>query len=143
MDIDLVLSQADGRPMYLQIIEQIKKRISLGDWPPGEKLPSIRELAVAIRVSVITIKRAYQELESQGVIYTQQGKGSFVSPDSTLERQMRESDMTEQLTNVLSLAESLGWSLEDIAQRLNELQRKKYGKEDLTDSTDQVGGQND
>lgn len=143
MDIDLVLSKADGRPMYLQIIEQIKKRISLGDWPPGEKLPSIRELAVAIRVSVITIKRAYQELESQGVIYTQQGKGSFVSPDSTLERQMRESDMTEKLTNILSLAESLGWSLEDIAQRLSELQRKKYGKEDLTELMDQVEGQND
>lgn len=128
MDIDLVLSQVDGRPMYLQIIEQIKKRIALGEWPPGEKLPSIRELAVAIRVSVITVKRAYQELEAQGIIYTQQGKGSFVSLDSSLEQKMRETDMTEHLTRVLILAESLGWTIQDISVRLEQVQNQKMLK---------------
>lgn len=125
MDINLILSQVDGRPMYLQIIEQIKQRIALGDWPQGAKLPSIRELAVAIRVSVITVKRAYQELEAQGVIFTQQGKGSFVSIDGTLERQMRESDMNEQLNKVLLLAESLGWGVEEITERLEQIHQQK------------------
>lgn len=125
MDINLILSQTDGRPMYLQIIEQIKKRIALGDWPQGEKLPSIRELAVAVKVSVITVKRAYQELENLGVIYTQQGKGSFVSLDSTLEQQMREADMNEQLSKVLILAETLGWGVADITERLEHIQQQK------------------
>jgi transcriptional regulator, GntR family len=73
------LSQKDGRPMYLQIMEQIKQRVAQGDWAQGEKVPSIRELAVATSVSVITVKRAYQELEREGVLVTQQGIGSFVA----------------------------------------------------------------
>ena len=55
MDAQLVLSQKDGRPMYTQIMEQIKRLVAQGDWPPGEKVPSIRELAVATQVSVITV----------------------------------------------------------------------------------------
>ncbi|MBE1300312.1 MAG: GntR family transcriptional regulator [Alteromonadaceae bacterium] len=114
--------------MYLQIIEQIKRRISLGDWPAGHKLPSIRELAVSIKVSVITVKRAYQELESQGVIYTQPGKGSFVSNDSDLDKQLREAEMNNKLLEVLKIAESLGMSVEDIAEQLSQL------KQDQTNS---------
>ena len=65
--------------MYLQIIEQIRHRVAIGDWKPGHELPSIRALAVETRVSVITVKRAYLELERDGVIVTRQGKGSFVA----------------------------------------------------------------
>ena len=65
--------------MYLQIMEQIRHRIAVGDWPPGQEIPSIRALAVAMQVSVITVKRAYLELEREGVIVTRQGKGSFVA----------------------------------------------------------------
>ena len=65
--------------MYLQIMEQIRRRIAVGDWQPGHELPSIRALAAAIQVSVITVKRAYLELERDGVIVTRQGKGSFVA----------------------------------------------------------------
>lgn len=128
MDNEFILSQADGSPMYLQIIEQIKRRISLGDWPAGHKLPSIRELAVSIKVSVITVKRAYQELENQGVIYTQPGKGCFVSNDSDLDKQLREAEMNNKLLEVLKIAESLGMSVEDITVQLNQL------KQDQTNS---------
>src|SRR5580698_10299065 len=76
MHSDIVISQSDGRPMYLQIMEQIKQRIAMGEWAPGSEIPSIRQLAVALRVSVITIKRAYLELEREGAIVTQHGKGS-------------------------------------------------------------------
>ena len=75
----IVLSQADGRPMYLQIMEQIRRRIAVGEWKAGQALPSIRQLAVDLQISVITIKRAYLELEREGVIVTQHGKGSIVA----------------------------------------------------------------
>ena len=65
--------------MYLQIMEHVKQKVMVGDWPPGHALPSIRELAASIRVSVITVKRAYLDLESEGVIVTRHGKGSFVA----------------------------------------------------------------
>ena len=78
-DAGFILSQTDGRPMYLQIIEQIRQRIAVGDWPAGEQLPSIRQLAIDLGVSVITVKRAYFELEREDVIVTQHGKGSVVA----------------------------------------------------------------
>ena len=62
MHSGLLISHADPRPMYLQIVEQIRHRIAIGDWRPGYELPSIRALAVALQVSVITVKRAYLEL---------------------------------------------------------------------------------
>jgi len=70
MHSDIVISQTDSRPMYLQIMEQVKQRVAVGDWAAGEEIPSIRQLAVALRVSVITVKRAYLELEREGVILT-------------------------------------------------------------------------
>lgn len=79
MKYGFVFSQLDNRAMYEQIMEQITQRIAVGDWPPGSVLPSIRELAADIKVSVITVKRAYLELAREGVIVTQQGKGSWVN----------------------------------------------------------------
>jgi GntR family transcriptional regulator len=89
MHSDLTISHADRRPMYLQIMEQIRHRVAIGDWKPGHELPSIRALAVATQVSVITVKRAYLELERGGVIVTRQGKGSFVAEDVDLSTQLR------------------------------------------------------
>ena len=90
MHSGLILAKADPRPIYLQIIEQVRQRIALGDWAPGHPLPSIRELSAELRISVITVKRAYLELEREGVIATRQGKGSVVAdtpalPDRLLE----------------------------------------------------------
>ena len=75
----LVLSQTDPRAMYLQIMDRIIEKITVGDWRAGDQLPSIRELAVSLRVSVITVKRAYLELEHAGVLVVQHGKGTFVA----------------------------------------------------------------
>ncbi len=65
--------------MYLQIMEQIRHRVAVGDWQPGQEIPSIRAMAVDLRVSVITVKRAYLELEREGVIVSRQGRGSFIA----------------------------------------------------------------
>ncbi len=121
MEAPFILSQTDGRPMYLQIIEQINLKIALDDWPQGYKLPSIRELAVALKVSVITVKRAYQELENEGAIYTQQGKGSFVSEGENMGLKMKQDELDEQLKSALRTAKFLGMDLNDVQQRMNEL----------------------
>ncbi len=76
----ITLSAQSPDPMYRQVIDQIRDAIASGELEPDELLPSIRELALALNVSVITIKRAYRELESEGLIRTRRGLGSFVTP---------------------------------------------------------------
>ncbi len=92
-----VISQADGRPMYLQIMEQIKQRIAVGDWQAGQPIPSSRQLAGDIQVSVITVKRAYLELEREGVIATQHGKGSVVAAGTDVASQIYEQELAQHL----------------------------------------------
>jgi GntR family transcriptional regulator len=120
MHSDLVISQSDGRPMYLQIMEQIRQRVAVGEWAAGEEIPSIRQLAVALRVSVITVKRAYLELEREGVIVTQQGKGSIVAPDPELSPRLYDQEFSEHLDQVVRLAALLGLPPEEVAARLRE-----------------------
>ena len=123
MDVlsDLVISKADGRPMYLQIMERIKLRIAVGDWRPGQEIPSIRALAIALNVSVITIKRAYLELEREGVIVTQQGKGSMVAEDPGLGAQLYQEDLARHLEQVARLGALLGLSPATLAARLRDV----------------------
>ena len=120
MDIhsELSISRSDGRPMYLQIMEQIRRRIAAGDWPPGTQMPSIRQLAVALRVSVITVKRAYRELEQQGAIVTRHGKGSVVAPRAEAGTRLMEQDLQRLLDQILELGSLLGYSAEEISSRL-------------------------
>jgi len=120
MHSDIVISQSDGRPMYLQIMEQVKQRVAVGEWPPGDEIPSIRQLAMALRVSVITVKRAYLELEREGVILTQQGKGSIVAPNSNLNPRIYDEKLSEHLAQVARLGDLLGLSSEEIAERTKE-----------------------
>ncbi|MDY2777319.1 MAG: GntR family transcriptional regulator [Collinsella sp.] len=77
--MEIVISNSSDRPIYEQIAAQIKEQIMTGALAPAEQLPSIRALASSLRVSAITTKRAYSELESQGFIETVQGKGCFVT----------------------------------------------------------------
>lgn len=77
--MDIIISTSSGRPIYEQITDQIKSAIVTGQLTEGEQLPSIRALANSLRVSAITTKRAYADLEAAGLIETVQGKGSFVA----------------------------------------------------------------
>jgi GntR family transcriptional regulator len=120
MHTTITISQADPRPMYLQIKEQIRHRVAVGDWKTGEEIPSIRALAIALQVSVITIKRAYQELEYEGVIITRQGKGSFVADRIDLPTQLTERELQEHLEAAVRVAHLLGLSLEQLVERLRQ-----------------------
>lgn len=113
-----LISQSDKRPMYLQIMEQIKERISVGDWVPGQQIPSIRQLAVDLQVSVITVKRAYLELEHEGVIVTRHGKGSQVAENADLGVRLREAELDQHLEQAARLGTALGLGVEDLEERL-------------------------
>jgi GntR family transcriptional regulator len=117
MQDGFVFSRADKRPMYQQIMDQIVQRIAVGDWPPNAPLPSIREMAAEIKVSVITVKRSYLELEREGVIVTQQGKGSWVNGSLDVQSLQRR-ELMQHLEDAARLAASLGISSEDLRAML-------------------------
>ena len=120
MDSAFVISQTDKRPIYLQIMEQIKRRIAVGDWAEGHALPSIRQLAVDLRISVITVKRAYLELEREGVIVTQQGRGSRVAQNPGLGLRIHEEELQKHLEDAVRLSALLGLKPRELASRLRE-----------------------
>jgi GntR family transcriptional regulator len=120
MHSDIVISQSDGRPMYQQIMEQIKQRVAVGEWAGGEEIPSIRQLAVALQVSVITVKRAYLELEREGVILTQHGKGSIVAPDPGLGQRLYDEELATHIDQVARLGALLGLGPDELASRVQE-----------------------
>lgn len=120
MTFGLFLSATDKKPMYVQIVEQITSKVVLGDWPADMALPSIRELAAATQVSVITVKRAYTELELAGVIVTQAGRGSFVSTQPDLQQQLKQQQLTEQLRQAVEVARQLQMSDEQVLELLQQ-----------------------
>ena len=124
MHSGLHISQTDARPMYLQIMEQIRARIAAGDWPAGKELPSIRALAAGLSVSVITVKRAYLDLESEGVIVTRHGRGSFVAEAGNLAGDIENQKLDEHLDAVAGIAARLSLSSDELAARLRLAQGK-------------------
>jgi len=116
----IVLSQTDGRPMYLQIMDQIRRRIAVGDWKPGQPLPSIRQLAIDLQISVITIKRAYLELEREGVISTQHGKGSVVAAAPDVGAKIYEQALAMHIEEAARLAALLGLSARELQRRVRD-----------------------
>jgi GntR family transcriptional regulator len=121
MHSGLTVSQADPRPLYLQVKEQIWHRVAIGDWAPGAEIPSIRALAAGLRVSVITIKRAYLELEMEGIIVTRQGKGSFVADHPALDTQARSAELDGHLRRAREVGAAMGLTVDEVADRLREL----------------------
>ena len=124
-----VLSQTDKRPIYQQIIEQVKRLVIVGDWAEGQAIPSIRQLAADLNISVITVKRAYLELEREGVIVTQQGKGSRVAPTPGLGTRLQEQELRNHLEQAIRLSALLGIEQKELEGRLREVSDKAAAKE--------------
>lgn len=104
--MDILLSNSSSAPIYEQIATQIKDQIIAGTLDPGQPLPSIRALAKDLRISVITTKRAYDELEADGFLYTVAGKGCFVAEQNT--ELIRESRLREIEGHLQSAADLAG-----------------------------------
>ena len=112
----ILLKNSSERPIYEQIKQQVKENILKGHVTPGEHLPSMRELAQDLSVSVITTKRAYEDLEKDGFVFTIRGKGTFVKEqDSSILKE-------KQFIVIESLAKSMSKEAKTIGMTLSELQ---------------------
>ncbi len=115
----IIISNSSQAPIYEQIVKQIKNQIINGNLKEGEKLPSIRKLAKELQISVITTKRAYEELEKEGFIDTVSGKGSFVSrQNKELLREKKIKIIENKLNEAISEAKTFGISINELKEML-------------------------
>ena len=117
--MQILISNSSKEPIYEQIYEQVKKQILTGDLQEGQALPSMRQLAKDLQISVITTKRAYEELEKNGFIYSIVGKGSFVSEQNTemiKERKMKV--IEEKLSEAIQNSKEMGIGLAELKEML-------------------------
>ncbi|EJT6501219.1 GntR family transcriptional regulator [Clostridium perfringens] len=120
--MNIIVSNTSGVPIYEQIAKAIKNEILSGDLKENSALPSIRSLASELRVSVITTKRAYEELERDGFIYTLPGKGSYVAEQNKellIEEKLRE--IEGKLGEAIDIANSIGLNFNDLVGMLKTL----------------------
>ena len=120
--MDIIISNSDRAPIYEQIVRQLKGQILSGQLPEGEALPSMRVLARDLRISVITTKRAYEELEREGFLTTVPGKGSFVAVQNRETR--REAvlcQIEEHLSRAVDTAKAGAVGLDELTEMLNTL----------------------
>ena len=120
--MDIIISNASGKPIYEQIAEQIKKQIMNGELNEGDPLPSMRALAQQLRISIIPTKRAYEELERDGFIESFTGKGSFVAArNKELFREENLRQIEQSLTLAVGKAKMCGVSFEELSEILKML----------------------
>ena len=124
--MDIIISNAGGQPIYEQIARQIKGAIASGRLKPGEPLPSIRALARDLRISVITTKRAYEELERDGFICTVAGKGSFVAQqDLELAKESNLREIEAHLQAAVELGRQIELTVDDLQNILKVLSEEE------------------
>jgi GntR family transcriptional regulator len=122
--MNFLIDNKSGVPFYRQIIEQVKFAIARSDLEPGDRLPTVRQLAVDLSINPNTVIRAYRELEIEGVIETHQGSGTFVGNRRPEIDHLEKQRMLDQiLTELLARASAYGLSLEDVLEGLR--QRKE------------------
>lgn len=121
--IEFKLNHKSGVPLYRQIIDQIRYGIASGRWKSGEQLPTVRALAVELKVNLNTVSKAYKELEILKVLETQQGTGTFISEmNIEIDEKERHDKLEEICTEFLNVASSYGFGIEDL---ISDLQRRK------------------
>ena len=117
--LNIIISNNSGKPIYEQITQQVKAAIMKGELSPGDLLPSMRVLAKELRISVITTKRAYEDLEREGFLVSVVGKGSFVaSQDPALLREARLREVEEHLERAVEAARTGGIALSELQETL-------------------------
>ena len=122
--LEILIDMKSGVPFYRQIIEQVKFAIARGDLETGDRLPTVRQLAVDLSINPNTVIRAYRELEIEGVLATQQGSGTFVgSSRPEIDRLEKQRMLDQILTELLARASTYGFSLDEVLEGLR--QRKE------------------
>ena len=117
--MDIIIVNDSATPLYEQIISQIKAAILKGDIQQGALLPSIRMMAKELKVSIITVKRAYEDLEREGFVATTPGKGTYVSlANKERLKEMQMSQLEEKLEAIVIAAKSMDITLEELQERV-------------------------
>ncbi|UNK16588.1 GntR family transcriptional regulator [Paenibacillus sp. N3/727] len=123
--MNIMLSHSSGEPIYAQIEKQIRQSIMQGILKPGDSLPSIRQLAKDLGISVITTKRAYNELEQQGLIDSMVGRGSFVSgSDKEMIREQRLRWVEDKARELLEECRSIPLDVNELVEMIKLLDRE-------------------
>lgn len=119
MTIHFQLDIKSGVPFYRQIIDQVKSAIATGRLEPGQRLPTVRQLAVDLSINPNTVSRAYTELELTGLVETQMGSGTFVGHQEVNQDDVEKQRMLDQICQeLLSRGSTYGFSLEEIMENL-------------------------
>ena len=125
MTVRLLLDPKSGVPFYRQIIDQVKAAIATGALGPGDRLPTVRQLAVDLSVNPNTVSRAYTELELTGLVETQMGSGTFVGQKEVEGDELERRRQLEQLCQeFLSRASTHGFTLDDVVHTLEQRRRR-------------------
>lgn len=123
-----VMEYNTGAPIYLQVINELKKKMVKGELKPGEKMPSSRDLAVEYKVNQNTAARIYREMEMQGWCFTRRGIGTFVSEEENMFRDLKKEMASELLKNFMHEMSGLGYKKDDIIDQIAEY--KEDGEND-------------
>jgi len=127
MDVSIQVEQKSGIPIYVQIVDQVKHLIATGCLQPGEQLPTIRELAVSLAVNLHTVAHAYAELEKEGFLSIQRGRGTFIcngKSDETLD-DLRAEKLDLLVSTMLADALNLGYDPDEVLETLTAMIRAR------------------
>lgn len=121
---DWRLDMSSGVPLYIQLKQQIIQKVMQGEWQPGHQLPTVRQLAVDVRINVNTVSKVYAEVEREGYIRTQQGKGTFVcQPLLWQEAPNERKDVVKRFAQtIMEMAQAQGITLIELIQTLQDMQ---------------------
>ncbi len=114
----------DNLPIYIQIMNLLTKRIILGELKGGEKLPSVRELSTELKVNPNTIQRSYQELEREGIVFTQRGMGTFVSEDRAVLNELKQNRASNIIMHFIQDMNSLGFGKDEIIELIKDMAKE-------------------
>ena len=115
----IILNNASMVPIYEQLVGQIKNQILSGELPENEPLPSVRALSTTLKISALTVKKAYDKLEEDGFVVTVHGKGTYVAPTNrSLAVEARRRAVEEDFTQALDKARAVGMTPDEIRQLL-------------------------
>ncbi len=119
--MDIRIDPDSAVPIYLQIVHSIKHQVASGRLKPGEQLPTVRELATDLRINPNTVARAYESLDGDSVITTQQGRGTYVRehPDTVHLTRVRQEQLKAMMDNAVTKALSLGYNADEVKEAFN------------------------
>lgn len=125
------LSRSDERPLYVQIMDAVRRGLVRGTLRPGDALPSVRDLASDLRVNPRTVSQAYAELEREGVVWVRHGKGTFVAPEVRPDQRERPRLAKQVARRALADASRNGLVLEEVLEALREIgeDRDRHGND--------------